>query len=411
MVSMQTHTLVLVNLLFFLLYAGVLLVSARINGGTKGATWFAGANICRGLAMAVVLMLGARSMALSTGVVSTLLVVGMLMLHRSFSELLDRGHMLWALQLCLVAVVAAVGVYEVWRPSAYPVQLLVMSVILGVQTALTASVVFSFAGEGVEAAGVFTGVTLTVYAFIHMLRVAVMLRVGSEFAHTQSWDEMEKVWLVGSLLANGAVAFGYMFISAAKLRLELLWRAQVDELTGLLNRWAFKRVALKETVRCKRMSGRLAVVMMDIDGLKGVNDHYGHGCGDAVLQGVSSVLQDTVRDHDYVARMGGDEFCVLLPDTDMEEAMTVAERLRVAIDRLEIRYRSDSLKVHSSFGVSSSDCCGSDWQTLVDMGDAALYEAKRGGKNRVVAAKAIEVPTTSWAEVQVQHALAERRRR
>ncbi len=408
---MQTHTLLVVNLLFFCLYAGVLLVSARINGGTRGATWFAGANICRGLAIGVALMYDVRPIGLLSGAVSVLLVVGMLMLHRSFSGLLDRGNLLWNLQLVLVAIAVAVSVYEVWHPSDYPVQLVVVSAILGVQTALTASVVFSFAGEGVEAAGVFTGVALTVYAFIHMLRVAVTLRVGPSFEYTHTAEEMEKVWLIGSLLANGAVAFGYMFISAAKLRLELLWRAQVDELTGLLNRWAFKRVALREVFRCKRKAGRLAVVMMDLDGLKGLNDRYGHGCGDAVLQAVSGVLQDTVRDHDCVARMGGDEFCVLLPDTDMEEALKVAERLRSEIDRLVIRYRSETLKVHSSFGVSSSDRCGLDWQTLVDMGDAALYEAKRGGKNRVVAAKAIEVPTTSWAEMQLQNALAERRKR
>lgn len=408
---MQTHTLVVVNLLFFWLYAGILLVSARINGGSRGATWFAGANICRGLAMVVVLIFGIRSPGISNVAVNVLLVAGMLMLHRSFAELLDRGRMLWSLQLALLAIVAGVSVYEVRSPSDYPVLLLLVSLTLGVQSALIASVVFTFAGEGVEAAGMFTGVTLTLYAFLHMLRVAAILRIGSSFEYTQSADEIQKVWLVGSLLANAAVAFGYMFLSAAKLRLELLWRAQVDELTGLLNRWAFKRVALKETFRCKRMTGRLAVVMMDVDGLKALNDRCGHGCGDVVLQAVSGALQDTVRDRDYIARMGGDEFCVLLPDTEMDEALKVAERLRSEVDRLQIVYRGETLKVRASFGVSSSDLCGLDWQTLVDQGDMALYEAKREGKNRVVAAKAIDLSPTRWAEVQVQNALAERRRR
>jgi diguanylate cyclase (GGDEF)-like protein len=408
---MQTHTLVVVNLLFFWLYAGILLVSTQINGGSRGATWFAGGNICQGLAMAALLVYGVRPGPAAMGGVSFLLVAGMLMLHRSFAELLDRGQMLWSLQLVLLAIVIVMAVYEARNPSEYPVGLLLTSAVLGVQTALTACVVFCFAGEGVEAAGLFTGVTLTGYAFIHMLRVAVILRVGRSFEFTDSAVQMEKVWLLGSLLANGAVAFGFMFVSAAKLRLELLWRAQVDELTGLLNRWAFKRVALKETFRCKRMSGRLAVVMMDLDGLKGLNDRHGHGCGDVVLQAVSGALQETVRDHDSVARMGGDEFCVLLPDTDMEEALKVAERLRAGIDRLEVRYRGETLKVRASFGVSSSDRCGLDWQTLVDMGDGALYEAKREGKNRVVAARKIDLSPPSWAEVQVMNALTERRRR
>ena len=408
---MQTYTLVVVNLLFFCLYAGVLLVSARINGGSRGANWFAGANICRGAAMVAILIYGARPSGIPGAVGSVLLVGGTLMLHRSFADLLDRSRMLWSLQLVLVAIVAAVSVYEIWHPSEYPVQLMLVSATLGVQTALAASVVFSFAGEGTEVVGVFTGVTLTVYAFVHMLRVAVILRTGSSYVYTESAVQMEQLWLLASLVVNGAVAFGFMFISSAKLRLELLWRAQVDELTGLLNRWAFKRVAVKETFRCRRMAGRLAVVSMDIDGLKGLNDRYGHGCGDVVLEAVAGALQDTVRDHDSVARMGGDEFCVLLPDTDMEEALTVAERLRAEIDGLEVRYRGETLQVRASFGVSSSDLCGLDWETLVDRSDAALYEAKRGGKNKVVASKLIEAPPGSWAEAQVRDALAERRKR
>lgn len=407
----QTHTLLIVNLLFFSLYAGVLLVSARINGGTRGATWFAGANVCRALAIVGLLRFGERPAGLPSVAISLLLVGGMLMLHRSFAELLDRARMLWSLQLVLLALTAVVSGYEVFHPSAYPSRLLMVSAVLGVQTALAASVVFSFAGEGVEAAGVFTGITLTVYSFVQMLRVAVILRTGTSYEFSKSAEQMEKMWLLGSLLANGAVAFGYMFISAAKLRLELLWRAQVDELTGLLNRWAFKRVALKETIRARRASGRLAVVMMDVDGLKALNDRLGHGCGDLVLQSVAGVLQDTVRDHDSVARMGGDEFCVLLPDTDMDEAMKVAERLRAGIDSLAIRYRGETLEVKASFGVSSADRTGLDWQLLVDRGDAALYEAKRGGKNRVVAAKPSEAAMATWAEIQVQNALAERRKR
>ena len=95
---------------------------------------------------------------------------------------------------------------------------------------------------------------------------------------------VERVWLLGAMLANGAITFGFLFISAAKLRLELLWRAQIDELTGLLNRWALKRVAVQEVFRCLRKKGCLSAVMMDLDGMKQVNDRLGHGvrgCGAA----------------------------------------------------------------------------------------------------------------------------------
>jgi diguanylate cyclase (GGDEF)-like protein len=174
-----------------------------------------------------------------------------------------------------------------------------------------------------------------------------------------------------------------MSLTTAKLRIELLWRAQVDELTGLLNRWALKRVAMREIQRCRRLDESLAVVMLDLDGLKAVNDSKGHSCGDVVLQAVAGVLQETVRGHDSVARMGGDEFCVLLPETSLAEAMMVAERLRAEVHELVIRYRGATVCTRASLGVASSEISGLVWQSLMDASDAALYRAKREGKNRV----------------------------
>jgi diguanylate cyclase (GGDEF)-like protein len=178
-----------------------------------------------------------------------------------------------------------------------------------------------------------------------------------------------------------------MFLSAAKLRVELLWHAQIDELTGLLNRWALARVALREISRCGRTNGLISVVMMDLDGLKRVNDSLGHGCGDAVLQAVAGVLQQTVREQDAVARIGGDEFCILLPDTGRAEAVMVAERMRLQVDALTVQYRGETVRVCTSLGVASSDECGLSWQSLVEQSDAALYRAKRGGRNRVAVAE------------------------
>ena len=153
---------------------------------------------------------------------------------------------------------------------------------------------------------------------------------------------MAVVWFYGMLLASSATTFGFFFIATGKLRLELLWRAQIDELTGLLNRWAFKRIAIKETFRSMRTRGRLATISMDLDGMKRVNDQMGHGGGDAVLQAVSASLQEALRDRDSIARMGGDEFCILLPDTEMQEALVVAERLRAQVESLNIRYRGET---------------------------------------------------------------------
>ncbi len=127
--------------------------------------------------------------------------------------------------------------------------------------------------------------------------------------------------------------------------------------------------------------------MIDLDGLKLVNDSTGHSSGDVMLQAVAGVLQETVREQDSVARMGGDEFCVLLPATTLEDALAVAERLREEIEGLVVNYRGEKVKTGASLGVASSDVSGLGWQLLMDSSDSALYRAKREGRNRVVAAK------------------------
>lgn len=408
---MDSQTLAVANLLLFVLYAAFMILQARLLGQSRAAHWISGASLCQAAAMLALVFAGRLPDAtLFLAASGVLLVAGTVMLHRSFTELLERIRLLWRLHLALLAIVLAGSAAAVQIAPGHPALTFLVSSVLGVQAALTASALFSFAGDGVESAGRFAGVALCGYSLVNLMRAAVTLRYGSWQYRTATAD-MDKIWLAGCLLANGAAAFGFMFLSSAKLRIELLWRAQIDELTGLLNRWAFKRIAVKETLRCMRLRSRLAVVMMDLDGMKAINDRLGHSCGDAVLQGVSATLQAAVRDRDSIARMGGDEFCILLPDTDVKEAVTVAERLRSQVDALAIPYQGETVRIRASFGVSSTDRCGWNWQNLMDQSDAALYQAKRGGNQRVIAAEATANAGEMTPETEVPGSIVERRRR
>ena len=402
------ETLQLATVMMFALYALTALVGSRIFGGLKPALWFAASNTCRMAGVLIALANGAHPNLRFAG--DIFIVAGLAMLHRSFAEQLDRPKLLWRLQMALVAVMATSELVLAWSPTSYPVLLLLVSSIVGVQAALTASALFSFSGEGVETAGRFAGASMLLYALFYLLRAVVVLRYDAPF-YPERVAQTTLICLAGAMVSGAATTFGFVFIASGKQRLELLWRAQIDELTGLLNRWAFKRIAVKETFRCMRKQGQLAVLMMDLDGMKRVNDRLGHSCGDAVLQAVAARLQEALRDRDSIARMGGDEFCILLPDTDTTEAVIVAERLRADVDMLETRYRGEVVKVRASFGVSSSDQCGWSWQALVDESDAALYEAKRGGNVRVVAATGPGVEGSESAPVWAMQGIANERRR
>lgn len=384
---MDKTTLVVANGILFALFAGVMLVNARIVGSARGAMWFAGSNLLRAIA---ILMVGVPSIQSASpryidAIASILSVLGAMMLHQAFAELLERGERMRGVQYALVSMMTASSAIVMIWPGVVPYLGLTLPGVLGLQFAATAMLVFRFSGEEMRPAGWLTGAALALYSATFLIRV--LAAFAPDLSHLKLLPLIVSAWLISCLAASTVTAFGFMSLSSARLRMELLWRAQVDELTGLLNRWALKRLVMREILRSRRTGYPLTVIMIDLDGLKLINDTQGHTCGDVVLQACASVLQESIRDQDAVARMGGDEFCVLLPATKLDDALALAERLRLEVDEMTIKYRGETVRSAASLGVASSEICGLVWQSLMDASDAALYRAKRDGKNRVIAAR------------------------
>lgn len=160
--------------------------------------------------------------------------------------------------------------------------------------------------------------------------------------------------------------------------------AAVDPLTGLLNRRAFGRWMEHEGPRAHRYGHALSLALLDVDHFKSVNDHHGHDAGDAVLVNVARVVGDAVREADVVARWGGEEIVIALPETDHDGALRACERVRAAIEAARITTPAGAtLSITASIGVASLGR-GEPLEALVARADAAMYRAKSSGRNRVV---------------------------
>lgn len=158
-----------------------------------------------------------------------------------------------------------------------------------------------------------------------------------------------------------------------------------DELTGLLNRREFDRILNEEQDRASRFQHALALLMIDVDFFKRVNDSYGHPAGDVVLREISARLAATVRNVDKVARYGGEEFAVILVQTDLNGAVDVARRIREAVAAAPISVASDvALPITVSVGVAALSREATTAAALLAHADKALYAAKAGGRDRVV---------------------------
>lgn len=159
--------------------------------------------------------------------------------------------------------------------------------------------------------------------------------------------------------------------------------ARTDALTGLANRRAFDEAAQREIRRALRYGTPLALVLTDIDHFKTINDAHGHSVGDQVLVDFSRTLLLSVRDVDLVGRWGGEEFVILMPGTDLDEATQAAERMRLAIAGVPTRFNGKSCGYTASFGVAAFAPATPTLDALLGRADAALYRAKDNGRNRV----------------------------
>jgi diguanylate cyclase (GGDEF)-like protein len=184
--------------------------------------------------------------------------------------------------------------------------------------------------------------------------------------------------------------FGHLCLQAStaienvELHDRLRREATQDELTGLANHRRFQEVLAEALTRADRTAQPLALVMLDIDDFKAVNDHHGHQEGDAVLRAVARAVRDTSRRTDEPARYGGEELAVVLPDTDLDSAYELAENLRRAVAGLHLHANGPSIPLTVSVGVAAVDCDRRNPADLIAAADAALYQAKRTGKNRTV---------------------------
>ncbi len=211
---------------------------------------------------------------------------------------------------------------------------------------------------------------------------------------TGSADYMyQNITLIPLLSADNEVRqFGVLIydvtdIAVSKIKLEkankkLAELSKTDHLTQLNNRGAWEGYLQREFNRSKRSKLKCCVVMFDIDHFKVVNDTYGHQAGDEVIRRTSALLKETMRNTDIAGRYGGEEFGVILVDTEAKDALVFTERLRQRIEAEVIEYETARIKITISLGISElTESCDA-YQSWLEQSDQALYECKESGRNQ-----------------------------
>lgn len=181
----------------------------------------------------------------------------------------------------------------------------------------------------------------------------------------------------GQILGNFTLVILVSGMATDRAEAQLRQQASLDALTGIGNR-RWLAASLPSVLRTGD-----TVLCLDLDHFKQINDRHGHAGGDVVLVAIAGLLRDSLRQGDCLARMGGEEFVLFLPELEERQALLLAERLRTAIAALAVSYRGQPIPVTTSIGLACCDRTGYDWQDLHHAADMALYAAKQAGRNRV----------------------------
>jgi diguanylate cyclase (GGDEF)-like protein len=284
--------------------------------------------------------------------------------------------------------VAAIGVVAILLINFDRLPLWTFQLTLAAGTALISFVIY-LSGDPTSAYTMFyVWIALYAFYFFRLFQAAVQvtfvaLAYGAVLHFKESVAAPTARWLitVGTVVVAGAL------IALLKRRVEVLVArlsdtARTDALTGLLNRRGFDESFQLELERARRGSGRLSVILLDLDHFKVVNDRFGHGSGDEALERLGAVLVTTKRQIDTAARIGGEEFALLLPEADAYGAFSLCERVRT---RVAEAFSGERFPLTVSLGVASFPLDGATVAELLAAADEALYEAKRLGRNRTVA--------------------------
>ena len=381
---MGTEFILVIGAVILACGCGGLLMVRFDNPRLLGLGWL-GAALATGGTGALLFLVDARPL-LSILMADLLVLASISLLHLAIMEVVgvSRTPRLAMLLLLLQTAADLIRIYG-GAPGAFRVT--VVGLLIAAQATQSAMLLYRRAAPAIRAAARFVSVVLIGFVGWNLLRsfaTASGLLLHRTLAGRPLVSQVQTFTYVLYLAAALGLAFGFFWMTTSGLTARLEDLASTDPLTGVLNRRAFLQSLGNEVNRSRRNGDGFALLMVDLDHFKQINDRYGHGGGDAVLCAAARNMQDALRDFDRVGRWGGEEFAILLPRVDEAAAYGIAQRVIEHLQRpCLFEETGKPILVTASAGLAVCRA-GETPEAILGRADVALYEAKAAGRNRVV---------------------------
>lgn len=330
------------------------------------------------------------SAILSIVVGNSLIVYCMILIYEGIEKFYGRPSFYVFNYLLLVIHILLVFLFTSILPNVNA-RLAVSSAAVLILIILAGSRLFRAAIPGLRRTSRAAGYVFFITALFPFVRMIGSIEMNSRMNFIS--DVLNSWFSVVFIISIVTWTFYFFFLNSARLELDLeAARAELDlisrtdPLTNLYNRRHFDEQAELELQRAKRSGFTNSILLLDIDGFKEINDVNGHDVGDAVLISLAAVLRSELRSFDLVARYGGDEFIIMLTDTNTDEAFSIAERIRKRVSLTPFVVGTRIFNINLSLGIATLGTLDADVRSLLKRGDDALYRAKEQGRNCVVTA-------------------------
>lgn len=382
MPKFDLKTIIFMSMLLTFMLSMLLAITRAHHKEVHGPGYWAVGNLVIGLGMVLVLIqLDAPKMLFLPGM--ALIGVGLSLYINGIQAFIGKvpNH---RIPIAVFFMLIAIDVYFMLMGHDIRVAVVLGAIVFSAIYLYCARLTFS-RDEGIV--GNLYWITSSLYLLMAILmlgRAFYASRAGVEvFDSFAAWPVNAYTFMLGAV-SQFFISSLFVLMLSYKLSQNLESIATIDSLTGVLNRRGLEEAALKMQDICKRINLSMAVLLIDIDHFKKVNDHYGHLCGDDVLRHLTKVIAGILRSSDVLGRYGGEEFCVFLPNTTEGDAIGLAERIRVGIEASPLKVNRTAIKTTVSIGVADSVRAGYDFKGLVATADSAMYAAKNSGRNRVM---------------------------
>lgn len=386
---LDLRTLSLVLLIITAVLGMAMLFIGRTNKTYKGYNLWAISNLMIAIGFCFLSLRGIVPSLFSVTIGNTMALIGVLLAFEGNIRFLGLRSWKWFSLAVLILHITTHAYFTYFYPSTI-VRIVLLSGLLSIISFGSALAFYYRKKEEDSLIYKFAGGTYAVFGILMIMR-AVLTFSFSNITDLYAPDWIQSTTFLIFVIFSIIWTHNYLMLNNERLHQELAQiqsklqqQATTDFLTGLKNNRYFFEIGNNEIQRSNRFDNSLSVIMFDIDHFKSVNDNYGHSSGDVVLKTIAELCKNNLRSIDTVARLGGEEFAILLPHTDLRDAKAVAEYLRVFIEKQEVENLSKKIKVTASFGVAELIDGDVEIKDLLDRADTALYQAKYNGRNLVV---------------------------